>query len=80
MKLSHCSLMIREDEKNVIFTKIKKQKIMEEKKVVKFSIDFENQTVTLYEGYNETVLSKNELDVLLKVRNLLFKEDADNEK
>ena len=26
MKLSHCSLMIREDEKNVIFTKIKKQK------------------------------------------------------
>ena len=75
--------MIREDEKNVIFTKIKKQKIMEEKeekKVIKFSIDFENQTVTLYEGYNETVLSKNELDVLLKVRNLLSKEDADYEK
>ena len=59
--------------KNVL---IKKQKIMEEKKVVKFSIDFENQTVTLYEGYNETVLSKNELDALLAVRNLLFKEDA----
>lgn len=53
---------------------------MEEKKVVKFSIDFENQTVTLYEGYNETVLSKNEFDALLALRNLLFKEDADNEK
>lgn len=76
----HCSLGMREDKKDVIFTKIKKEKIMEEKKVVKFSIDFENQTVTLYEGYNETVLSKNELDALLAVRNLLFKEDANNEK
>ena len=54
---------------------------MEEKKVIKFSIDFENQTVTLYEGYNETVLSKNELDALLVVRNLLlFRENADYEK
>ena len=67
--------------KNVL---IKKQKIMEEKKekkAVKFSIDFENQTVTLYEGYYETVLSKNELDALLVVRNLLlFRENADYEK
>ena len=52
-----------------------------EKKVIKFSIDFENKTVTLYEGYNETVLSKNELDALLVVRNLLlFRENADYEK
>ena len=67
--------------KNVL---IKKQKIMEEKKekkVIKFSIDFENKAVTLYEGYNETVLSKNELDALLVVRNLLlFRENADYEK
>ena len=80
VSLPYCSLMIREDYKNVIFTEIKKQKIMKEKKVVKFSIDLENQTVTLYDGYNETVLSKNELDALFAVRNLLFKEDADNEK
>jgi len=54
---------------------------MEEKKVVKFSVDFENQTVTLYEGHNKTVLSKNELDALLVVRNLLlFRENADYEK
>lgn len=53
---------------------------MEEKKVVKFSVDRENKTVTLYDGYYESVLSKNELETLMTIKDLLFKEDANNEK
>ena len=48
---------------------------MEEKKVVKFSVDFNKKTVTLYEGYQETVLSENELETLMAIKKLLFKED-----